>query len=168
MSGDIMPKCKKCEKSFPNRIVIDGKARNLQKRKYCFECSPFGKHNTAQLHITKHEKERFCVCPECGREYIYDEKKGHTLTRCNSCAVNKRKMRVKKKALDYKGGKCAICDYDKCIEALEFHHKDPSKKEFSLSGCHCLSWERVVKELNKCILLCCRCHREFHSGLIDL
>lgn len=29
-------------------------------------------------------------------------------------------------AIAYKGGKCQCCGYDKCIQALEFHHIDPT------------------------------------------
>lgn len=29
-------------------------------------------------------------------------------------------------AIAYKGGKCQICGYDKCVGALEFHHLDPT------------------------------------------
>ncbi len=162
-----MPICKQCDESFPNRIVIDGKARNLQRRKYCFECSPFNKHNTSQIHKTK-AYGKFSICQDCGRNYIYDWKKGHNRIRCNSCVVNKRKLDVKKRAVAYKGGSCKKCDYDKCLAALEFHHRDSSLKEFSLSGCHCYAWVRIQKELDKCDLLCCRCHRELHSEMNDL
>ena len=27
------------------------------------------------------------------------------------------------------------------------------------------SWARIVRELDKCVLLCCRCHREVHDGM---
>lgn len=41
---------------------------------------------------------------------------------------------VKLKAIEYKGGKCQICGYNKCTGALEFHHLDPTKKDFNISG----------------------------------
>jgi predicted HNH restriction endonuclease len=49
--------------------------------------------------------------------------------------------------------------------ALEFHHKDPSLKEFGPSGriLKRLSWEKITKEIDKCILLCANCHRELHD-----
>ncbi len=31
-------------------------------------------------------------------------------------------------AIGHKGGRCMICGYDRCLEALEFHHSDSSKK----------------------------------------
>lgn len=41
-----MPTCAKCSTSFPNKVVVDGKERNFQRRKLCISCSPFGSHNT--------------------------------------------------------------------------------------------------------------------------
>lgn len=34
--------------------------------------------------------------------------------------------RTKEKLIEYKGGKCQVCGYNKCASALEFHHLDPS------------------------------------------
>ena len=102
------------------------------------------------------------ICSVCGREYIYNKRSGHTKTKCNSCVVNTRRFSVKRKAREYLGNKCSVCGYDKCSEALEFHHKNPETKEFNISGFHCLSWEKIQEELDKCILVCSNCHREIH------
>ena len=74
------------------------------------------------------------------------------------------RKRTKQKLVEHKGGCCEICGYNKCIEALEFHHKDPDQKDFSLSG---KSWalDRLIEEANKCLMLCANCHREVHAGL---
>lgn len=65
---------------------------------------------------------------------------------------------------------CSICGYDKCKEAIDFHHLDPNEKDFEISKAQGSNFnrDRLVQELEKCIPLCCRCHREFHAGLIDL
>jgi hypothetical protein len=44
-----MPECRKCGDYFPNHVKIEGKKRNLCKRKYCLKCSPFNKHNTKKI-----------------------------------------------------------------------------------------------------------------------
>lgn len=83
-------------------------------------------------------------------------------------AVAKRRKMVRQKALEYKGGKCSRCGYDRCLDALEFHHID-GRKDFGLSqGSLTRSWERVEKELQKCILICANCHREEHEKLRSL
>ena len=57
-----------------------------------------------------------------------------------------------------------IGGYDKCIEALAFHHLDPMEKDFNIGG---KSWaiETLKKEADKCILVCHNCHTEIHQGL---
>ena len=54
--------------------------------------------------------------------------------KCNSEATQKRRDKIKMIAVEYKGGKCEKCGYNKCIDALDFHHIDPSKKEFGICG----------------------------------
>jgi len=87
--------------------------------------------------------------------------------RCRKCvveAVDRRRKKLKKMSVEYKGGKCERCGYDKYIGALDFHHIDPSTKDSDISGKkQTASWEKVKKELDKCILLCANCHREEHS-----
>lgn len=74
---------------------------------------------------------------------------------------------IKRKLVKYKGGKCQICGYNRCIEALDFHHTNQEEKEYSVSG-GTKSFERLKKEVDKCILVCANCHREIHAGIIEL
>ena len=84
-------------------------------------------------------------------------------------AVDKRRKAIRKMAIEYKGGRCAICGYNKSINALEFHHLDSSEKEFGISAKgHTRSWKQVKDELDKCVLLCSNCHREVHDGTTQL
>ena len=67
-------------------------------------------------------------------------------------------------AVNYKGGSCEKCGYNRCIDALEFHHNNSSKKDFSISEKgYTRSWDKVKEELDKCSLLCANCHREIHA-----
>jgi 5-methylcytosine-specific restriction endonuclease McrA len=59
---------------------------------------------------------------------------------------------------------CALCPESDEV-ALDFHHFDPSKKEFAIyrvasSG---VGWKKVVIELEKCVCLCANCHRKVHK-----
>jgi len=84
-------------------------------------------------------------------------------------AVQKRRERVRLMAVNYKGGCCQACGYDRCIEALEFHHLDPLLKDFGISyKGYARSWERVRLEADKCVLLCANCHREVHAKKLQL
>jgi len=83
--------------------------------------------------------------------------------KCSSESIQRKRYRLKEKAVEYKGGKCEICGYDKCIDALEFHHKDPYQKDFGISAKGVLrKWDIVKEELDKCICVCANCHREIH------
>lgn len=85
----------------------------------------------------------------------------------NSNEVMKCQRKKKLDAIEKFGGKCQECGYDKCINALEFHHLD-DKKEKPTYIIMRWSWERVKKELEKCILLCANCHREVHYKARDI
>ncbi len=84
-------------------------------------------------------------------------------------AVIKRRRAIREKAVSSRGGKCETCGYDRCIAALEFHHRDPSQKDFAISADgNTRSWQRVQKEIEQCALVCANCHREIHAGITQL
>ena len=81
-------------------------------------------------------------------------------------AVTNRRRKVREKLVEYKGGKCIICGYDKCSYALDLHHLDASQKDFGISsGGLTRAWDKVKAESDKCILVCANCHREIHNGI---
>lgn len=77
--------------------------------------------------------------------------------------INWRKDK-KAKLVDYKGGCCQNCGYKKSIGALEFHHIDPNEKDFTISA-KSYAYERLKKEVDKCILVCSNCHIEIHEEI---
>lgn len=84
-------------------------------------------------------------------------------------AVSKRRKVLRIKAIVYKGGKCEVCGYSKCFAALDFHHIDGKKKDFGISAKGITRrWEKIVVELDKCVLICANCHREIHDGFTQL
>lgn len=50
-------------------------------------------------------------------------------TRKHQKTILRRSMKLQ--AIKLLGGKCYICGYDKCIDALEFHHENPKKRNLS-------------------------------------
>lgn len=117
-------------------------------------------------------------CRWCNVEFIkqnssqfYCSKQCSKLSRNkqNIIKVAKRRKALKLNALHYKGNKCQICSYSRLADALEFHHIEPEHKDFGISQKgHTRSWEKIKKELDKCILVCAICHRECHAGLHDI
>lgn len=87
--------------------------------------------------------------------------------KCETEAVQKRREKIKIMAIAYKGSKCQCCGYDKCMQALEFHHIDPTQKDFGLGAKgYTRSWDKNKEELDKCVMVCANCHREIHYNII--
>lgn len=95
--------------------------------------------------------------------YVYTSEKKYRCKRCRSEAVSFRRKKVMLEIKTMFGGKCTECGYNKCLEALDFHHLDPEKKEFEVNSALTISKARMVEEAKKCILLCANCHRELHA-----
>lgn len=74
---------------------------------------------------------------------------------------------IKRRLIEYKGGKCQICGYNRYQDALDFHHLVPSQKDYNISG-GTKSFNTLKSEVDKCILVCANCHREIHAGMIKL
>jgi|ERR1700722_1456958 len=116
------------------------------------------------------------LCAICGRTFrTYRDNAKYCSKRCqrrgdpnkNKRIINatrRKRVRIKEKAIEYKGGKCLICGYDRCHRALKFHHIDPTAKDFAVSG-GVKSWETIRAELDKCVLVCGNCHDEIHAGI---
>jgi len=117
----------------------------------------------------KRNKKRFCIA--CGKE-LPKKKKNYYCKECETKHFFDKNYKriIKLKAIEYKGGKCAICGYDKTLFALTFHHVNPKNKKFNISNFSKIDkgmvWERVKHELDKCILVCNNCHCEINSELI--
>ncbi len=91
----------------------------------------------------------------------YKDKSPEEKAKFNAYCIERWRNR-KVKAVQYLGGKCYNCGYDKCVWALEFHHRDPTTKEAHWTKMRLWSESRLFKELDKCDLLCANCHREVH------
>lgn len=86
----------------------------------------------------------------------------------NAENVQRWRKRTKQRLVEYKGGECIICGYDKCIHALEFHHITPEEKKFHLSHPNTRSLKLLKEEADKCILVCSNCHREIEYEVTDI
>ena len=141
-----MPSCVKCQSRFPNRVKFGCQTKNVSRRKYCFKCSPFGVHNTRQLHMSPSKRR--------AREWSVSWQRKARLDR-------------KRELVNLKGGGCRICGYDRVMRALHFHHVDPNSKSFELSQSTLgnMSWARIVAEAAKTVCLCVLHHVEVEAGL---
>lgn len=110
-----------------------------------------------------YSKHNCTTCGETNPSNFFGRQK----TRCGKCQAKlNEENRVKQRidAIEYKGGKCEHCGYNKYRGALEFHHIDPTQKDvknFKPGS----SKKKFLAEVDKCILLCSNCHREEHGRL---
>lgn len=153
--------CKNCQLPFSS---------NTQQRVFCYDCSPIGSTNTHPSLRTNNPGTKICIVCHSEKPLIEFAISRKTIRRnrckkCDSARVAAHQKQNRLQALAYKGGKCEKCGYNKCIAALEFHHIDPTKKEFGLGQGNIYSFTRMKKELDKCQLLCSNCHREIHWGV---
>jgi len=102
-------------------------------------------------------------CKECRIKFHLQSKENRRQK--STEAVSRWRRNLKKRAIEYKGGKCIRCGYVRCIRALQFHHLNPAEKDFQISRGTTVSWEKVQVELDKCILVCANCHSEIHDEL---
>jgi uncharacterized ferredoxin-like protein len=84
-------------------------------------------------------------------------------TRKHQKTILRRNMKLQ--AIKLLGGRCSMCGYNKCADALEFHHPNPNIKEFKLGSGNTMSWKDYKQEALKCILVCSNCHKEIHSKI---
>lgn len=115
------------------------------------------------------------VCKYCNKEFDIIEfsiacviqGKIYRCWRCKCCKQKLQKER-RHKITDFfneykKHLKCANCgetDY----RVLDFHHNDKKLKDIEVSIIIYLGWsiKRIMEEIEKCTILCCKCHRIFH------
>ena len=88
--------------------------------------------------------------------------------RCKKCrvdAVTRRRAKIKRMAVEYKGSECADCGLiTEHVGVYDFHHLDPGQKDFAIAKKgYTRSWEKTKQELDKCVMLCANCHRIRHS-----
>jgi len=148
-----MRSCRKCQAPIPVRAKVGGTLRNLQRRKFCLQCSPFGSHNTKADDPAR--PSRTSAREDARRAWALSAKRAMD-----------RAREMKAELVAMSGGRCSRCPYDRYLGALEFHHRDPSTKKFSLAVGNLRGKPRevVLEEWRKCVLLCANCHREVEDA----
>lgn len=165
-----MQTCINCSNIIPTFILHDGKKKRLYGRKFCLTCSPFGTWaRKRSLSFPQPNK----TCPHCKLSFprtseFFSLRKNGGFTYCKSCQtafVMKRQRSIKQMCVEYKGGKCVCCGYSNYLGALEFHHVQPDKKDFTIGRYKNTKLAVLMPELDKCILVCAVCHKEIHGGV---
>ena len=105
----------------------------------------------------------------CSVHGLTDFRVSGNRNRCKKCsvdAVTKRRKLLKIKAVEYMGGVCSECKEEHLPCVFEFHHLNPKEKDFAISASgNTRSWDSIVTELEKCVMLCANCHRIAHYNM---
>ena len=102
-------------------------------------------------------------CKQCAKEYQRRYNRANRAKITDASRMKRR--RIKETLVSENGGKCFFCGYNRYIGALEFHHKDPSQKDFHISQ---TGINKAREESKKCVLVCSNCHMELHANVIFL
>lgn len=163
-----------------NTCVICGKEFEAIKstKKYCSQACT----NEARK-IRYHERKKDPIpleqrannCPEkeciiCGKKFKPKNAAANQRMCCYDCmpdGVQLKRGEFLAKIKEIRGGKCERCGYNTCMKALEFHHLDPDKKDFTISNDH-FKLKDAIEESKKCILICANCHRELHDNMWNI
>lgn len=107
-------------------------------------------------------------CRECNRKNVkkhYQDNKDRYLTKSKQYKKSVSNFVENKKV--EKG--CVVCGYNKCTQSLDFHHLNKNDKDFEVSRLvNRCNWDKLLKEIDKCVVVCRNCHGEIHSGLINI
>lgn len=120
----------------------------------------------------------FKKCTKCNLNKPIDdfykrENKKHYASKCKKCAnlyYRKRIKDVKIKMIEYKGCKCERCGLhlkDSHYSVFDFHHINPKEKDVNFDKIKYQKWEKIKKEIDKCMLVCSNCHRLIHAEIIE-
>lgn len=111
-------------------------------------------------------------CKKCRRKRYNERRKEDGYFTARS---KERRQTIPNQAFEYMGGKCAnpncpIKHLEMSREVFDYHHIDPSQKDYNISRLinKGVGWLSVKKELDKCVMLCCLCHRTLHAGQWEL
>lgn len=119
-------------------------------------------------------------CKTCGKKLVNPQssfcrtcaalsRKGHSKYgipyTTHSDYISSRRKAIRDELIEYKGGQCIKCGYHKYSGALQFHHLNPSQKEFTISARTNRSKQELYEEVDKCILICSNCHQELHQHI---
>lgn len=152
------------------RAIADELERSPTTVRYWMKRYGLRTTDAARSRSGRYARRSFGECAAHGRTHFILRRDGTTsCARCRAASVSEWRRRAKRQLVAEAGGRCVLCGYDRCVAALEFHHRDPRQKRFSLGG---RGLSRAMADLReearKCVLLCSNCHAEVETGVATL
>lgn len=155
--GQRLPNCtcKVCGDAFYDSNGKDSRSR-------CDSCVDMGVHSNKPDGVELPEGESWDSLTPFQRHYYRNK--------TEYIEKNKeRRDQLRRKVSKYKSRRgCSRCSEDH-ISCLDFHHESADEKEENISRMveKTYSWESILKEIQKCELICANCHRKIHANSFD-
>lgn len=135
-------------------------------KKLCSKCGI--EKNTSEFRKDKSKPDGVqTFCKVCARDHHRSQYSENYSEKYKARNLARRNANVER-LVAYKNNKsCLVCgEAENCC--LDFHHLDPSQKDFAIGPNLTKKWDRIEAELAKCVVLCSNCHRKVHAGVIEL
>lgn len=165
-------KCLVCDKTLPDSCRILLYCSVSCRQKFSISRAKGRRHAIVALRPAK-------KCLMC-KNFILKGERKYCSEVCRKKAVRNNKLEyqkmiqlrgngLKKKLVSLAGDCCQSCGYNKNYASLQFHHIDPKQKSFEVTAQNTrrFSWEKSIKEIAKCLLLCANCHVELHNPKLE-
>ena len=155
--GSDYPKTKKCSTCGSIKEVIHFHKNSYHKDGHAHECKQCCTVRQAAYYLKNKEKSKI-------RVKLWSIKHKKSIE-----ARNKKELSVRRHIINKykKDNGCYFCGEDEPI-ALDFHHKDPTQKDYNVSNLTRSTGKKLWEEIDKCIVVCASCHRKLHAGLLVL
>lgn len=135
-------------------------------------CSCKEEKPLTQFNKNKSKKDGYNnMCKDCSRssskKYYANNKERYK--EVSNKRRNEHRSLLREIANEAKSQGCVLCD-ESSLCCLDFHHKDPSEKEGTISVmiASTTKKEKVIDEISKCVVLCSNCHRKVHAGELQI
>lgn len=141
-----MKKCGKCQKEYETKNFYKDKHRTDGLSWDCKQCCS---------QKSKKYRSNSSIPNECTKKWR--EKNPHKRTEYNKQLQGKVKLFQK----TYQARNPCCCGMAD-LECLDFHHVDQKTTEARIPSIH--TFNKSIKEMTKCIVVCANCHRKIHAG----
>lgn len=132
----------------------------------CSKC----KQEKPETEFTKDKSKRtgFCWwCKSCNAIRARDKSTPEHAARKRASAARYQTNKQQLDAWKSERG-CCMCAENDAV-CLDLHHLDPTQKEMNVSSVISRrTWDRVLTEIAKCVVICSNCHRKLHAGTVTL
>ena len=155
--GTLTKRCSKCLEYLPTTCFYNDSRRPSKFQPWCKTCKQ-------KLQVQSGSKQKKAQWREKNRSNIRVKDKEYQEE--NASLILAKKRLFKTQLNEYKKNhNCYFCEVSGNDAKLHFHHRDPRDRNFLLSQMHGYTDVKLQKEMDKCLLLCPKCHIKLHAEM---